>query len=122
MTGRPVIVLVHGFWGGAAHWSKVIVELGRMGYQSLRAVENPLTSLADGADHSPNTVDTSLKTAIVIGPASHRPRRDARAAHHLNRMHLQTVLCASTSEIFDRPLTRARVSFFHAPRAAGRRT
>jgi hypothetical protein len=119
MTDKPVIVLVYGFWGGAAHWSKVIVELGRMGYQSLRAVENPLTSLADGADRSPKMVDTSQRTAIVIGPASHRPRRDARAAHHLNRMHLQPMLCGSTSEIFDRPLTRA--SFSHAPRASGRR-
>lgn len=24
MTGKPTIILVHGFWGGAAHWSKVI--------------------------------------------------------------------------------------------------
>jgi hypothetical protein len=114
-----VIVLVHGFCSGAAHWSKVIVELGRIGYESLQAVDNPLTPLADGADHSPKMVDTSQKTAIVIGPASHRPRRDARAAHHSNRMHLQRVLCASISEIFDRPLTRA--SFSHAPRAVGRR-
>lgn len=27
MASRPTIVLVHGFWGGAAHWSKVIVQL-----------------------------------------------------------------------------------------------
>ena len=26
MSDKPTIVLVHGFWGGAAHWSKVIVE------------------------------------------------------------------------------------------------
>ncbi|VWD24775.1 hydrolase [Burkholderia lata] len=26
---KPAIVLVHGFWGGAAHWAKVIVELAR---------------------------------------------------------------------------------------------
>ncbi|WP_406738075.1 hypothetical protein OG365_16480 [Streptomyces sp. NBC_00853] len=24
MTDKPAIVLVHGFWGGAAHWAKVI--------------------------------------------------------------------------------------------------
>ena len=47
MSERPAIVLVHGFWGGAAHWSKVIVTLSRMGYRSLHAVENPLTSLSD---------------------------------------------------------------------------
>ena len=47
MNGKPSIVLVHGFWGGAAHWAKVIVELTRRGFDSLHAVENPLTSLPD---------------------------------------------------------------------------
>ena len=27
MPNKPNIVLVHGFWGGAAHWGKVIVGL-----------------------------------------------------------------------------------------------
>ena len=27
MSNKPSIGLVHGFWGGAAHWAKVIVEL-----------------------------------------------------------------------------------------------
>jgi len=27
----PAILLVHGFWGGAAHWNKVIVQLSDMG-------------------------------------------------------------------------------------------
>ena len=49
MTTKPSIVLVHGFWGGAAHWSKVIIQLSKMGYASINAVENPLTSLADAA-------------------------------------------------------------------------
>ena len=39
---KPTIVLVHGFWGGAAHWAKIIVELSRMGYTDIRAVENYL--------------------------------------------------------------------------------
>ena len=30
MSDKPSIVLVHGFWGGAAHWAKVIVELERV--------------------------------------------------------------------------------------------
>lgn len=33
----PAIVLVHGFWGGAAHWAKVVVELSRQGYSNLHA-------------------------------------------------------------------------------------
>ncbi|WP_449438083.1 hypothetical protein [Pedobacter steynii] len=40
------IILVHGFWGGAAHWSKVIVDLAKRGYKNIRAVEMPLISLA----------------------------------------------------------------------------
>jgi pimeloyl-ACP methyl ester carboxylesterase len=44
MSDKPTIVLVHGFWGGAAHWSKVIVDLSSKGYTKLRAVEMPLTS------------------------------------------------------------------------------
>jgi len=35
------------FWGGAAHWSKVIVQLTKLGYTDIHAVENPLTSLAN---------------------------------------------------------------------------
>ena len=50
--GKPAVVLVHGFWGGAAHWARVILELRRLGYQDLRAVENPLTSLADDAERT----------------------------------------------------------------------
>lgn len=46
---NPAIILVHGFWGGAAHWAKVIPELWGRGYTDLHAVEMPLTSLADDA-------------------------------------------------------------------------
>ena len=35
MSDKPTIVLVHGFWGGAAHWSKVVVELSLKGYPKL---------------------------------------------------------------------------------------
>src|SRR5262249_16792026 len=38
MSDKPDIVLVHGFWGGAAHWAKVIVELKGRGYDALHAV------------------------------------------------------------------------------------
>ncbi|MFD7459251.1 MULTISPECIES: hypothetical protein [unclassified Streptomyces] len=52
MADKPAIVLVHGFWGGAAHWAKVITELHRRGFGELHAVENPLTSLADDAERT----------------------------------------------------------------------
>ena len=49
MAALPTIILVHGFWGGAAHWAKAIVELDRLGHRGMRAVELPLTSLAGDA-------------------------------------------------------------------------
>lgn len=52
MSNKPTIILVHGFWGGAAHWSKVIIELSHRGFTSLQAVELPLTSLADDVERA----------------------------------------------------------------------
>ncbi len=52
MAAKPSIGPVHGFWGGAAHWTKVILQLSRMGYDLIAAVENPLTSLADDAERT----------------------------------------------------------------------
>ncbi|MGV1862769.1 alpha/beta hydrolase, partial [Rhizobium rhizogenes] len=52
MTNEPTIILVHGFWGGAAHWGKVVLELARKGHQSIHAVELPLTSLAEDAERT----------------------------------------------------------------------
>ncbi|WEK01687.1 MAG: alpha/beta hydrolase [Candidatus Sphingomonas phytovorans] len=67
MTGKPTIVLVHGFWGGAAHWSKVIVELTRKGYTSIHAVEMPLTSLADDAERTRKMVAQQDGPVLLVG-------------------------------------------------------
>ena len=67
MNDKPHIVLVHGFWGGAAHWAKVIVELDRRGYDSLHAVENPLTSLADDADRTRQMVRQVDGPVLLVG-------------------------------------------------------
>jgi pimeloyl-ACP methyl ester carboxylesterase len=67
MATKPTIVLVHGFWGGAAHWAKVIVELDRRGYTSLRAVENPLTSLADDAARTRQMVQQVDGPVLLVG-------------------------------------------------------
>ena len=64
---QPAIVLVHGFWGGAAHWAKVIVELDRRGYGSLHAVENPLTSLADDAHRTQQMVKQIDGPVLLVG-------------------------------------------------------
>ena len=65
--GKPAVVLVHGFWGGAAHWARVILELRRLGYQDIRAVENPLTSLADDAERTRKMVAQIDGPVILAG-------------------------------------------------------
>ncbi|WP_419683576.1 alpha/beta hydrolase [Burkholderia theae] len=64
---KPAIVLVHGFWGGAAHWAKVIVELARKGHVSLHAVEMPLTSLADDAERTRKMVRQVDGPVLLVG-------------------------------------------------------
>lgn len=67
MPAKPTVVLVHGFWGGAAHWAKVIVELSRKGYDKLRAVELPLTSLADDAERTRKMVAQQQGPVLLVG-------------------------------------------------------
>ena len=67
MTTKPNILFVHGFWGGAAHWSKVIIELSRKGYDKLRAVELPLTSLADDAERTRKMVVQQQGPVLLVG-------------------------------------------------------
>jgi pimeloyl-ACP methyl ester carboxylesterase len=67
MSDKPSVVLVHGFWGGAAHWAKVIVELNARGYGSLHAVENPLTSLSDDSERTQKMVKQVDGPVLLVG-------------------------------------------------------
>jgi pimeloyl-ACP methyl ester carboxylesterase len=67
MSKQPAIVLVHGFWGGAAHWSKVIVELARRGHRDLHAVELPLTALADDAERTRRMIAQRGGPVLLVG-------------------------------------------------------
>ncbi|MET8209065.1 alpha/beta hydrolase [Streptomyces sp. NPDC005373] len=67
MADKPTVVLVHGFWGGAAHWAKVVVELHNRGFGSLHAVENPLTSLVDDAERTRKMVKQVDGPVILVG-------------------------------------------------------
>ncbi|MDU9403585.1 alpha/beta hydrolase [Pseudomonas sp. zfem004] len=67
MSTRPTVVLVHGFWGGSAHWGRVIVELSRRGITELRAVELPLTSLADDAERTRKMVAQVQGPVLLVG-------------------------------------------------------
>jgi pimeloyl-ACP methyl ester carboxylesterase len=64
---KPSIVLVHGFWGDAAHWNKVIVQLSKMGYESIHAVENPLSSLADDAERTRKMIAQQKGPVVLVG-------------------------------------------------------
>lgn len=67
MADTPAIILVHGFWGGAAHWSKAIVALARKGHASLHAVELPLTSLADDANRTRKMIAQQRGPVLLVG-------------------------------------------------------
>ncbi len=67
MNEQVHIVLVHGFWGGAAHWAKVVVELSRRGFTNLHAVEMPLTSLADDAERVRKMVAQQDGAVVLVG-------------------------------------------------------
>lgn len=63
----PTVVLVHGFWGGAAHWANVILELSRRGHTNIRAVEIPLMSLADDALRTREMVQQADGPVVLVG-------------------------------------------------------
>ncbi|ROL77106.1 alpha/beta hydrolase [Pseudomonas protegens] len=67
MSDKPTIVLVHGFWGGAAHWNRVIVELLNRGYEKIRAVELPLTSLAEDVARTRQLVARQAGPVLLVG-------------------------------------------------------
>lgn len=64
---QPAIILVHGFWGGAAHWAKVIPELAKQGHADLHAVEMPLTSLADDAGRLKKMIVQRQGPVLLVG-------------------------------------------------------
>ncbi|GAJ96508.1 alpha/beta hydrolase [Agrobacterium rhizogenes] len=64
---KPAIILVHGFWGGAAHWTKVILELAKQGYSDLHAVEMPLTSLADDVERLRKMIAQQQGNVLLVG-------------------------------------------------------
>ena len=67
MSDKPTIVLVHGFWGGAAHWGKVIPLLVKAGFDKVKAVELPLTSLADDAERTRKMVAQVDGPVLLVG-------------------------------------------------------
>jgi pimeloyl-ACP methyl ester carboxylesterase len=67
MSSKPTIVLVHGFWGGAAHWSKVIIQLTKTGYPAIHAIEMSLTSLSEDVERTRKMVTQVKGPVILVG-------------------------------------------------------
>ncbi|MFC6635753.1 alpha/beta hydrolase [Microbulbifer taiwanensis] len=66
MSKKPNIVLVHGAWGDGSHWRHVIPRLHADGY-AVRAVQNPLTSLADDIDRTSKLVAALDGPTLLVG-------------------------------------------------------
>ena len=65
--------------GWCGHWAKVILELNGRGYDSLHAVENPLTSLADDAERTQKMVKQVDGPVLLVGHSY------GGAVHHRGR-------------------------------------
>jgi pimeloyl-ACP methyl ester carboxylesterase len=66
MPSKPNIVLVHGAWGDASHWRKVIPTLVAKGY-NVSAVQNPLTSVADDVDRTSKLAAAQKAPTLLVG-------------------------------------------------------
>ena len=66
MSNKPNILLVHGAWGDASHWAKVIPALVAKGY-NVRAVQNPLTSLADDVARTKKLAESMQGPTLLVG-------------------------------------------------------
>jgi pimeloyl-ACP methyl ester carboxylesterase len=60
------IVLVHGFWGNSLHWQHVIPLLVKQNYK-VKAVEVPLTSLADDVERTNKMINQIDGPVLLVG-------------------------------------------------------
>jgi pimeloyl-ACP methyl ester carboxylesterase len=65
-TSKPTIILVHGPFTDGTSWSKVIPLLDANG-DTVIAVQNPLTSLADDIATTKRVIDAQKSPVIVVG-------------------------------------------------------
>lgn len=67
MSKDTVIILVHGFWGGAAHWSKVIQALDHQGYRNVRAIELSLMSFGEDVSRLQKMIRQQKGEVLLVG-------------------------------------------------------
>jgi pimeloyl-ACP methyl ester carboxylesterase len=66
LAGLQNIVLVHGTWADGSSWAKVIPLLQAQGYR-VRAVQNPLTSLADDVAATKRAIALQDGPVLLVG-------------------------------------------------------
>ncbi|WP_341502154.1 alpha/beta hydrolase [Gallaecimonas sp. GXIMD4217] len=66
MSNQLHIVLVHGAWGDASHWAKVIAALHARGHE-VSAVQLPLTSLLDDIHRTKQHLDGIDGPVLLVG-------------------------------------------------------
>lgn len=66
MKKKLNVVLVHGAWGDGSHWKKVIPLVVAQGY-NVRAVQLPLTSLADDIQRTRDLVASLEGPTLLVG-------------------------------------------------------
>jgi pimeloyl-ACP methyl ester carboxylesterase len=67
-ASKATIVLIHGAWADASGWEKVIPLLEREGF-TVRAVQNPLTSLPNDVMNTKRVLDAASAAGPVIAVA-----------------------------------------------------
>jgi hypothetical protein len=67
LAQKPTIVLVRGVWGNAAHWSKVILRLSKMGYESICPVENSTLLTCGRRQANPESHSVPHFFGIIFG-------------------------------------------------------
>lgn len=63
---KPTIILVHGFWGNSLHWQHVIPLLVDKNFE-VKAVEIPLTSLADDVERANKMINQVEGPVLLVG-------------------------------------------------------
>lgn len=63
---QPTIVLVHGFWGNSLHWQHIIPLLVEKKYQ-VKAIEIPLTSLAEDVERTNKMINQIEGPVLLVG-------------------------------------------------------
>jgi pimeloyl-ACP methyl ester carboxylesterase len=91
------LLLVHGGWGGAWAWEKVVPGLEERGL-AVAAIDLPLTSLEDDAAAVRRELAAAPEPVVVCGHSYGGAVITAGAADHANAAHL-VYLCAYMPDV-----------------------